>query len=57
MSGHAGFVADKVALWQDFSEYSVSPANSHYTSCSGFVIILLSPLYSLDTDSITKQQI
>jgi hypothetical protein len=35
-----GFVADKVAPGQVFSEYfSVSPANSHSTDCSTFIII------------------
>jgi hypothetical protein len=51
MSGHAGFVADKVALGQDFSENSAFPANSHYTNCFGFIIILLSPPYCLDTEA------
>jgi hypothetical protein len=31
-SGHVGFVVDKVALGQ------VSPANSHSTDCSTFII-------------------
>jgi hypothetical protein len=35
-----GFVLDKVALEQVFSEYFVvSPANSHSTDCSTFIII------------------
>jgi hypothetical protein len=30
-SGHVGFVMDKVALRQAFSDSSVSPTNSHST--------------------------
>jgi hypothetical protein len=33
-SGHVGFVMDKVALGQVFSEYFVSPANLHSIDCS-----------------------
>jgi hypothetical protein len=33
-----GFVVDKVALGQIFSEYFGSPANSHSTDCSTFII-------------------
>jgi hypothetical protein len=38
MSGHVGFVMDKVAVGQVFSEYFVSPANFHSTDCSTFII-------------------
>jgi hypothetical protein len=31
--GHLGFVVGKVALGQAFSEYLVSPANSHSNKC------------------------
>jgi hypothetical protein len=34
-----GFVVDKVAMEQVFSSTSVSPANSHFTDCSTFIII------------------
>jgi hypothetical protein len=34
-----GFVADKVAMGQDFSESSVSSANLHFTNCSTITII------------------
>jgi hypothetical protein len=33
-----GFVVDKVALGQVFSEYSVSPANPHSTNFSTITI-------------------
>jgi hypothetical protein len=36
-----GFVVDKVALGQAFSEYSVSSANSHSTDCSTIIIIII----------------
>jgi hypothetical protein len=36
-SGHVGFVVDKAALGQGFSEH-VSPANSHSTDCSTLII-------------------
>jgi hypothetical protein len=35
-----GFVVDKVALEQIFSEYFGSPANIHSTECSTFTIFL-----------------
>jgi hypothetical protein len=38
--GHVGFVVDKVAMGQVFSEYFCSPANSHSTDCSKFIIII-----------------
>jgi hypothetical protein len=38
-SGHVGFMANKVALGQGFSEYFVSPAKSHSTDCSTITII------------------
>jgi hypothetical protein len=38
-SGHAGFVVEKVALGQVFFEYFGSPANSHSTDFSTFIII------------------
>jgi hypothetical protein len=34
-----GFVVDKVALGQVFTEYFGSPANSNSTECSTFIII------------------
>jgi hypothetical protein len=34
-----GFVVDKVALGQVFSEYFGSPANPHSTNCSIIIII------------------
>jgi hypothetical protein len=34
-----GFVVDKVALGQVFSEYFGFPANSHSADCSTFIII------------------
>jgi hypothetical protein len=34
-----GFVVDKVALVQVFSEYSVSPANLYSTNCSTITLI------------------
>jgi hypothetical protein len=34
-----GFVVDKMALGQDFSEYFGFPANLHYTNCSKITII------------------
>jgi hypothetical protein len=36
---HVGFVVDKVALGQVFSEYLVSPANYHSTDSSKLIII------------------
>jgi hypothetical protein len=33
-----GFVVDKVALGQVFSEYFGFPANSHSTDCSAIII-------------------
>jgi hypothetical protein len=33
-----GFVVDKVALGQVFSDTSVSPANPHSTNCSIIII-------------------
>jgi hypothetical protein len=38
-SGHVGFVVDKVALRHFFPSTSVSPADSHSTDCSTFIII------------------
>jgi hypothetical protein len=38
MSGHVGFVADKVALGQVFFVYFGFPANSHSTDCSTLII-------------------
>jgi hypothetical protein len=38
-SGHLGFVVDKVALGQVFSEYFGFPANLHSTNCSTITII------------------
>jgi hypothetical protein len=38
-SGHVGFVVDKVALGQVFSEYFGSPANLHSTNCSTITFI------------------
>jgi hypothetical protein len=40
MSGHVGFMADKVALGQVSSEYLgfFPTANSHSTDCSAFII-------------------
>jgi hypothetical protein len=38
MSGNVGFVMDKVALGQVFSEYFGSPASSHSTDCSTLII-------------------
>jgi Zn-dependent M28 family amino/carboxypeptidase len=37
-SDHVGFVVDKVALGQVFSDYLVSRANSHSTDCSTLII-------------------
>jgi hypothetical protein len=37
-SGHVGFVVDKVALGQVFSEYFGFPYHSHSTYCSIFII-------------------
>jgi hypothetical protein len=37
MSGHVGFVVDKVALGQDISEYFGFPANSHSTNFTIFI--------------------
>jgi hypothetical protein len=38
-SGQVGFVVDKVALGQVFSEYfAVSPANFHSTNCSSIAL-------------------
>jgi hypothetical protein len=39
MSGHVGFVLEKVALGQVFSKYFGSPANSHSTDCSTFITV------------------
>jgi hypothetical protein len=39
MSGHVGFVVDKVALGQVFFKYFICPANSHTTDCSTIIII------------------
>jgi hypothetical protein len=36
-SGHVGFVVDKIALGQIFSEYMVFSANPHSTDCSTFM--------------------
>jgi hypothetical protein len=36
-----GFVVDRVALGQVFSEYFGSPANSHSTDCTTFIIIII----------------
>jgi hypothetical protein len=36
-----GFVVDKVALGQVFSEFFGSPANSHSTDCSTIIIIII----------------
>jgi hypothetical protein len=38
-SGQVGFVLDKMALEQDFSEYLGSLANLHSTNCSTITII------------------
>jgi hypothetical protein len=38
-SGHVGFVVDKVALGRFSPSTSVSPANSHSTDCSTFIVI------------------
>jgi hypothetical protein len=46
-----GFVVDKVALGQVFSEYFGSPANSHYTDCSRIIIII----YHLELVKLAKQ--
>jgi hypothetical protein len=38
-----GFVVDKVAVGQVFSEYFGFPANSHSTDCSTIIIITYHP--------------
>jgi hypothetical protein len=38
-SDHVGFMVDKVALRQVFTDSSVFTANSHSTDCSTFIII------------------
>jgi hypothetical protein len=46
MSGHAGFVVDKVAPGQVFSEYFGFPANFHSTDCSTFIIFIIRGWYN-----------
>jgi hypothetical protein len=41
-----GFLVDKMALGQVFSEYLVSPANLHSTNCSTITIIYHLGLYN-----------
>jgi hypothetical protein len=38
--GHVGFVVDKVALEQVFSEYFGFPCQLHSTNCSTVIIII-----------------
>jgi hypothetical protein len=40
-SGDVGFVVDKVTLGRFSPSTSVSPANSHSTGCSTFIIIII----------------
>jgi hypothetical protein len=48
-----GFVVDKVALEQVFSETSVSPANSHSTDCSTHIIYHLGHLMAEVTSGLS----
>jgi hypothetical protein len=44
-----GFVVDKVALGQVFSEYFGFPANPHSTNCSITIIIIIRGWYNRPT--------
>jgi hypothetical protein len=49
-SGHTGFLVDKVALGQVFSEHFGFPANSHSIDCSTIIIT-----YHLGLVQLAKQ--
>jgi hypothetical protein len=55
ISGHVGFVVDKVALKQFFSEHFIFPARSHSTHCSTLNDHPLPALCSFDVDSVFQK--